>query len=422
MFDFKNKIKNPSASTEQLQNSQDLIKTKKIETQNKDEKNGETTVASEKSEFDAKDVKVHVMPQKFLSEGSQKIKPQAAVRPGARKITGIKRDVLIGVIVGGIIICMLGLAAWFLLKTIESPKSQRLLSNQNNSVQQKPKPSNNLTTNSTTPTNLITGEKPKPKEVCSADNCELCNRQECLELSEYCHVEDLCLLKATSTAPGGAEERMACPNYVCVSGPAEAKKEKEETKKLTLSRDSDFDLLTDVEEGLWGTDPLNSDTDNDGYNDGIEIENLYNPLVAGSGTGKLIESDLVKVFTNSKYGYSIYYPKSWQVNNSDASQVSFISNTGEFIQVIVQENYAGFSSAKEWYLTQNPNVDKYKLKEILIGNWVGVRSPDELNVYLINNNYIYILTMNIGLKTELNYKTTFEMMLKSFQLFESPLY
>jgi len=42
--------------------------------------------------------------------------------------------------------------------------------------------------------------------------------------------------------------------------------------------DSDFDGLPDEKEVEIGTDPFNSDTDGDGYFDGTEVENNYNPL------------------------------------------------------------------------------------------------------------------------------------------------
>ncbi len=212
-----------------------------------------------------------------------------------------------------------------------------------------------------------------------------------------------------------------CPQYVCVAG----RKEEEPIlpEELKMSQDSDSDLLTDLEEGLWGTNPLESDSDGDGYNDGVEIINLYNPTVAGSGTGKLLDSNLIKTYTNTKFGYSVYYPSSWQVQdlNEAGEEMMFKSATGEFVEVIVQKNQGGFLLAKDWYLNQNQAVKESDLEEILIGNWSGVKSPDKLNVYLVNNNYIYTLTMNIGLKQELNYQTTYEMMLKSFRLFESPL-
>jgi len=42
--------------------------------------------------------------------------------------------------------------------------------------------------------------------------------------------------------------------------------------------DSDFDGLSDYEEvRIYGTNPLNADTDGDGYKDGDEVKNGYNP-------------------------------------------------------------------------------------------------------------------------------------------------
>ena len=51
----------------------------------------------------------------------------------------------------------------------------------------------------------------------------------------------------------------------------------------TRGVDTDGDLLTDEREKELGTDPNNPDTDGDGYLDGPEVANGYNPL----GEGKL---------------------------------------------------------------------------------------------------------------------------------------
>jgi hypothetical protein len=46
--------------------------------------------------------------------------------------------------------------------------------------------------------------------------------------------------------------------------------------------DSDFDGLSDYEEvRVYGTDPLNADTDGDGYQDGEEVKGGYNPNGVG---------------------------------------------------------------------------------------------------------------------------------------------
>lgn len=43
--------------------------------------------------------------------------------------------------------------------------------------------------------------------------------------------------------------------------------------------DTDKDDLNDFEEiKKWKTDPFNLDTDNDGYSDGQEVENGYDPM------------------------------------------------------------------------------------------------------------------------------------------------
>ena len=47
------------------------------------------------------------------------------------------------------------------------------------------------------------------------------------------------------------------------------------------SIDSDNDELTDTMEAFWGTDPNNPDTDGDGYMDGEEVNNEYDPLRPG---------------------------------------------------------------------------------------------------------------------------------------------
>ena len=53
---------------------------------------------------------------------------------------------------------------------------------------------------------------------------------------------------------------------------------------IDMTTDSDHDGLTDYQEiYIYHTDPHNPDTDGDGYSDGTEVKNGYNPL----GPGKL---------------------------------------------------------------------------------------------------------------------------------------
>jgi hypothetical protein len=72
----------------------------------------------------------------------------------------------------------------------------------------------------------------------------------------------------------------------------------EKTNKIIAERtpekavlDSDKDGITDFDEvNIFNTDPFAADTDNDGFNDGAEILNGYNPKDASSETSVAFES------------------------------------------------------------------------------------------------------------------------------------
>jgi Bacterial TSP3 repeat len=61
--------------------------------------------------------------------------------------------------------------------------------------------------------------------------------------------------------------------------------------KNTIFQDSDLDGLSNDEEVLYKTDPLNKDTDGDGYTDGIEVESGYDPTKPAPGD-KLIPDSM----------------------------------------------------------------------------------------------------------------------------------
>lgn len=98
-----------------------------------------------------------------------------------------------------------------------------------------------------------------------------------------------------SGAGGGqAVEKKAIPEFKIFIKPADKKYDldrdgisNEEEKKLgTKENDSDTDNdgLSDwMEINKWHTDPLKADTDGDGFRDGLEVVKGFNPL----GPGKL---------------------------------------------------------------------------------------------------------------------------------------
>jgi hypothetical protein len=187
--------------------------------------------------------------------------------------------------------------------------------------------------------------------------------------------------------------------------------------KLVSSLDSDNDGLTDKEETVYNTDPNKPDTDADGYPDGVEVLNLYNPR--GFTPVKIEDSGLVNRYTNNTFKYSILYPAKWLARALDETnqEVIFTSDTGEFMQVIVQENQDHLPLV-DWYQAQVPGINLEQIEYTADKNKIltGIKSLDGLTVYFGNENYIYSITYNIGTRTELNFLTTFAMMYRSFGL------
>ncbi|MDD5567418.1 MAG: hypothetical protein PHH01_04460 [Patescibacteria group bacterium] len=185
------------------------------------------------------------------------------------------------------------------------------------------------------------------------------------------------------------------------------------------SDDDDGDDLTNTEEVMYGTDPAKPDTDGDSYLDGAELIGGYNPLAAGGA--RLEVSGLVKVFDSQLYNYRVLYPTTWLVRNAmaDGSNVTFSADTSEFVEIIVEDNPDRLSP-KQWYLTYSPSIDPTAIDEIVIGSLVGVRSLDQMTYYLGKENVIYIITYNIGNRTEASFLSTFQMMVKNFTLTDVP--
>ncbi|MFH1225890.1 MAG: hypothetical protein V1684_01215 [bacterium] len=188
----------------------------------------------------------------------------------------------------------------------------------------------------------------------------------------------------------------------------------EEPIVLSSGRDSDNDGLTDEEEILYATGINNDDIDGDGYSDGAEVVNLYNP----TGAGQLISSAAVDVFTSSAFDYSVLYPINWtlEVTEVAGQEVMFTSQTGEFVKIFVQDNPQQLS-AKDWYWAQWPDSpDSSPLEQIEVNGLEGVWSFDKLNVYLAKDDKLYVIAYNIGERPTANFQTTFQMMVKSFEL------
>ena len=184
-------------------------------------------------------------------------------------------------------------------------------------------------------------------------------------------------------------------------------------ERVHASTDTDSDSLTDEEEKLFQTSPVNPDSDGDGFKDGDEVKSLYNPN-KGNGA-KLLDSGLVTQYTNPVVHYTVLYPKPWIVKATDntAQEVVFAADTGEFVSVLVQSNEKQLS-IRDWYAGQNPSVEASTLAEVKTSSGLlGIESSDGLTTYIAAGRSVIVLAYNIGLRTDASFLTTVAMMRNS---------
>lgn len=184
--------------------------------------------------------------------------------------------------------------------------------------------------------------------------------------------------------------------------------------ELKTDQDTDGDGLTDLEETLLNTNPAAYDSDGDTFADLAELKGLYNP----AGNGKIIVNPNIEKYSNEKFRYSLYYPKTW--NNSsltDNDSVIFQIPNGQFMQVIVQPNIEK-TSLEDWYKKQ---FGEYSLKPeqiILKKGWAAIKNDDGMVYYLMNSNNENIFTINYspGITNTISYRNIFDMMVMSLEL------
>ena len=183
---------------------------------------------------------------------------------------------------------------------------------------------------------------------------------------------------------------------------------------LTRGPDADSDGLTTAEETLYGTDPLNQDTDFDTYADGSELLNGYDPTRQAAS---LAGSSLIKTYQQAQY--SISYPATWQVQTlaTDGSETVFRDPSGEFVEVILVSNPQGLP-LEQWYLGSFGS-EADGVTPVTVGALDGLRSADGRNYYFItaaDPTTVYLVTYNIGTMSQINFLLTFNLMLKSLTL------
>lgn len=178
--------------------------------------------------------------------------------------------------------------------------------------------------------------------------------------------------------------------------------------------DQDNDGLNDNEEAILGTDPNSADTNNNSYQDLVEINNNYNPL----GAGRLSANDNLSKYTNKNYKYEILYPKNWSAKSlNDEATIIFTAPDNSIIQVSVQDN-PDSQGILVWYQEAFPDVTVTYDKLKSGSGWEGVAGEDALNFYVTDKNKssIYVVSYIPALTDYLVYPNIFNLIVNSLNL------
>lgn len=179
--------------------------------------------------------------------------------------------------------------------------------------------------------------------------------------------------------------------------------------------DSDSDGISDLEETIFSSDVRNPDSDGDGFLDGNEVFNLYNPM--GKAPAKLSDGGLVKQIGGA-VGWSMYVPAKWSMalDAADGSEATITSDHGEKFIVTVQDNQNNLSIV-DWYLAKYSGTDKITLMKYKSkGGYEGIIGPDLLTTYVPWGNKIFSFQYDRGTQPFINFRTVYSLMLNSLVL------
>jgi len=184
---------------------------------------------------------------------------------------------------------------------------------------------------------------------------------------------------------------------------------------LVDSVDLDADELTDMEEELFDTDSGIWDSDGDGYYDGQEVVNLYNPN--GEAPVRLIDSGLIREYVNPTFQYRLYYPIAWEIGavDPDARQVLLSGITGDFIEIRAIEKQPD-ESFEQWF-ARNAVGQKFLDLRALTNRFQeeGQKRKDNLVAYFVEETVVYVMLYHPGTTGTIPYRHVMAMAIQSFR-------
>lgn len=182
--------------------------------------------------------------------------------------------------------------------------------------------------------------------------------------------------------------------------------------------DQDDDDLSIEEELIFGTNNNDEDTDNDGYKDGVEVINLYNPLLSNQA---LVHSSLITQFSNQTVKYLLLKPKNWlsQAVEGNDLEIMFTpdSGTGDFMSISAEVAVAN-QTLQTWAQSKAGGAT---LSSLTLGKEAKIsalqsKTADTYTVFAKVNNYFIKFTYHIETEGSAYFASTYSMMLNSFSL------
>lgn len=190
------------------------------------------------------------------------------------------------------------------------------------------------------------------------------------------------------------------------------------SKVLSFGPDDDSDGLTNLEEQLiYKSDQLRPDTDSDGFLDGNEVFHLYSPIAPTPV--KLLGSGLIQQYDNLEFKYSFFYPSDWrteQATSTTTREILSRAPSGELVNLLVNDNAENLALF-DWYSREVPGGGITTLEPITTkSGYLALQTANRLTTYVALPRKVLIISLDIGNKTQIEYRRTYEMLLNSIMI------
>ena len=186
-------------------------------------------------------------------------------------------------------------------------------------------------------------------------------------------------------------------------------------KTVLPGMDTDSDGLTDVEEEtIYGTDPRLPDTDGDGFLDGNEVFNRYDPNSIKPGS-TLLNSKVVQVLDTDSF--RVGYPSKWIISQTQNNGYLISVGSGEKIstELIAKTETQALSS---WYVVAKQETAPTETKT---KNGIPlIISRDQLTSYVDLGTFVLVIVYDTGTNGTINYLQTTKMMINTIELKNIP--